>query len=37
MKVLLATGVDPWVRSVSTVHKWIKAGRALGHEVAVYG
>ena len=37
MKVLLATGVDPWVRSVSTVHKWVKAGRALGHEVAVYG
>lgn len=37
MKILLVTGVDPWVRSVSTVHKYAAAGRALGHEVAVYG
>jgi hypothetical protein len=37
MKLLLVTGVDPWVRSVSTVHKYVAAGRALGHEVAVYG
>jgi hypothetical protein len=37
MRVLLVTYVDPWVRSVSTVHKWVAAGRALGHDVAVYG
>lgn len=37
MKLLLVTWVDPWVRSVATVHKWVEAGRALGHEVAVYG
>jgi hypothetical protein len=37
MKLLIVTWVDPWVRSVSTVHKWIAAGRALGHDVAIYG
>ncbi|HWE19964.1 MAG TPA: hypothetical protein VG758_22745, partial [Hyphomicrobiaceae bacterium] len=37
MRLLLVTYVDPWVRSVSTVHKWVAAGRALGHDVAVYG
>lgn len=37
MKLLLVTSVDPWTRSVSTVHKYVAAGRALGHEVAVYG
>jgi len=37
MNLLLVTSVDPWVRSVSTVHRWVAAGRALGHEMAVYG
>ena len=37
MKILLVTSVDPWARSVATVHKWVAAGRALGHDVAVYG
>ncbi|HEX6000131.1 MAG TPA: hypothetical protein VFZ16_12175 [Hyphomicrobiaceae bacterium] len=37
MRLLLVTYVDPWVRSISTVHKWVAAGRALGHDVAVYG
>ena len=37
MKLLLVTWADPWVRSISTVHRWVAAGRALGHEVAVYG
>jgi hypothetical protein len=37
MKVLLVTSVDPWTRSVSTVHKWIAAGRTLGHDIAVFG
>jgi hypothetical protein len=37
MRLLLVTSVDPWTRSVSTVHKWIDAGRALGHQVAIYG
>ncbi len=37
MRILLVTSVDAWTRSVSTIHKWIEAGRALGHEIAVYG
>ena len=37
MKLLLVTWVEPWVRSVATVHKWVEAGRALGHDVVVYG
>ena len=38
MKLLLVNAVDPWTRSV--VHgpqSMSAAGRALGHEVAVYG
>jgi hypothetical protein len=37
MKLLLVTSVDAWTRSVATVHKWIDAGRALGHDIAIYG
>jgi hypothetical protein len=37
MRLLLVTSVDPWTRSVSTIHKWVDAGRALGHDIAVYG
>jgi hypothetical protein len=37
MKLLLVNGVNAWVRSVSTVHKFVAAGRAQGHEVFVYG
>jgi hypothetical protein len=37
MKLLLVTAVDPWTRSVSTVHGYVAAGRAHGHEIAVYG
>ena len=37
MKLLLVISCDPWTRSVSTVHRYIAAGRALGHDVAVFG
>jgi len=37
MRLLLVTSVDPWVRSVATVHQFVAAGRALGHDTAVYG
>ena len=37
MKLLLVTGLDAWSRSVATVHKYVAASRALGHDVAVYG
>jgi hypothetical protein len=37
MRVLLITEANPWVRSVSTVHGYVAAGRRLGHEVVVYG
>src|SRR5690606_18368686 len=37
MKLLLVTSCDPWTRSVSTVHHYVTAGRALGHEVALFG
>ena len=36
MKLLLVNTVDPWTRSVSTLHKWIAAGKKLGHDVAIY-
>src|SRR5690606_1098819 len=37
MKLLLVTSCDPWTRSVSTIHHYVAAGRALGHEVALFG
>jgi hypothetical protein len=37
MKLLLVTSVDPWTRSVATVHRYVETGRTLGHEVYVYG
>jgi hypothetical protein len=37
MKLLLVLSCDPWTRSVSTVHHYVAAGRALGHDVAVFG
>lgn len=37
MKILLVTSIDAWTRSVSTIHKWVAAGRTLGHDIAVYG
>ena len=37
MKLLLVGAVDPWTRSVATIHKYAATGRRLGHEVAVYG
>jgi hypothetical protein len=37
MKVLLVTWVDPWTRNVATIHKWLEAGRILGHEVVIFG
>jgi len=37
MRLLVVTSVDPWVRSVATVHRFVAAGRTLGHVVEVYG
>ncbi len=37
MKILLVTSCDAWTRSVSTVHHYVAAGRALGYEVALFG
>jgi hypothetical protein len=37
MKLLLVISCDPWTRSVSTVHHYVAAARALGHEIAVFG
>src|SRR5688572_30461327 len=37
MKLLLVTSCDPWTRSVSTIHHYVATGRALGHDVALYG
>lgn len=36
MKLLLVTSVDPWTRSVSTVHRYI-AGSKPGLEISAYG
>jgi hypothetical protein len=37
MKIVLVTAVDAWTRSVSTIHKWVGAGRVLGHDISIYG
>ncbi len=37
MKILLATSVDVWTRRVSTLHRYVAAGRKLGHDIALYG
>jgi len=37
VKLLLVNQVYPSVRSVATIHKYVATGRALGHEVAVFG
>ncbi len=37
MKILLVTSCDAWTRSVSTVHHYVAAGRALGHDVVLFG
>lgn len=37
MKILLVGAVDPWTRSVATIHGYAACGRKLGHHVAVYG
>ncbi len=37
MKLLLVLSVDPWTRSVSTVHQYVEAGRRLGHDIFVFG
>jgi hypothetical protein len=37
MKLLLVTSADPWVRSVASLHRLVAAGRALGHDIALFG
>lgn len=37
MKIVLVGSVDPWTRSVATVHRYVATGRKLGHDVALYG
>ena len=37
MKIVLVGSVDPWTRSVATIHRYVAWGRKLGHDVAVYG
>ena len=37
MRLLLVSSVNPWTRSVATVHQYIAAGHKLGHQVVVYG
>lgn len=37
MRIVLAGAVDPWTRSVATVQRYIRAGRALGHDISLYG
>lgn len=37
MKILLVNWVEPWVRSASTIHKYVNAAEALGHDLAIYG
>lgn len=37
MKILLVGAVDPWTRSVATIHEYAKAAGKCGHEVLVFG
>ena len=37
MKIVLAGSVDPWTRSVATVRRYVRNGRLLGHDIALYG
>ena len=37
MKLLLVTSVDPWVRSVATVHRSSRRDARSGHDIAVFG
>lgn len=37
MKIVLVGSVDPWTRSVATIHRYLAWGRKIGHDVAVYG
>jgi hypothetical protein len=37
MNLLFVNWVEPWVRSVSTIHKYVHAAKAQGHTVSVYG
>ena len=37
MKLLIVNSVDPWTRSVATVHEYARAAEKLGHDVRVYG
>ncbi|MBT3069476.1 hypothetical protein KKP04_01145 [Rhodomicrobium sp. Az07] len=37
MKIVLVGSVDPWTRSVATVHRYVALGPTLGHDVALYG
>lgn len=37
MKLLLVTGLEPYARSVATVHGYVAAGKTLGHDVRVFG
>ena len=37
MKLLLVSQLDRYVRAVSTITEYVQVGKALGHEVAVFG
>ena len=37
MKLLIVTDANAWVRSIASVHHWSETGKALGHDVLVYG
>jgi len=37
MKILFVLSVDAWTRCTATIERYVAAGRAAGHEVAVFG
>lgn len=37
MRLLLISKLHPWARAVTTIVKYVEAGRRLGHEVALFG
>jgi hypothetical protein len=37
MKIVLVGAIDPWTRSVATVHRYARAAAQLGYEIVVHG
>lgn len=37
MKIIFVGAIDPWTRSVATVHRYVAWGKKLGHDISIFG